>query len=203
MRQRSSNNSRALPIVQRYGPRIFLAMTSLAGCVCAPVFAHEPEPARQGEERRATAPALTRLSSQARAVVRALEIYAAAVSSNDLARIRPLLVADADFSYFEGSFANFGWQSYYDHLAPEMAMFDQPHYRVSEIRPFVSGQLAYATFSWAMDVTVVSDKVAGRRHPVSMTGMGTVVLSRIAGQWKIRHLQTATARAKRDNSNDH
>ena len=77
------------------------------------------------------------------------------------------LVADGDFSSFEGSFVNFGWQSYYDHVAPEMAMFEQPHYRVSEIRPFVSGPLAYATFSWGMDVTVISDKVAGGRHPVA------------------------------------
>ncbi len=139
----------------------------------------------------------------ARAVVGTLEDYAQTVTSNDLSRVKPLFVAGDDFSYFEGTFVNVGWQSYYDHMAPEMALFEKPNYRLTDIRPFVSGDLAYATFAWAMDVTVVGDKVEGGRHAVSMDGRGTAVLSRINGQWKIRHLHTARAPAKRDSTGNH
>ena len=63
-------------------------------------------------------------------------------------------------------------------MAPEMALFEKPSYSITEIRPFVSGDLAYATYSWAMDVTVLSKEFEGGRHPVSMKGKGTAVLSR-------------------------
>ena len=88
-------------------------------------------------------------------------------------------------------------------MAPEMAFFEKPSYRLTEVRPFISGDLAYAIFSWAMAVTVVSDKFQRGRHPVSMNGTGTAVLSRMEGQWKSRHLHTATARARRDSTGNH
>lgn len=157
--------------------------------------------AHEGEDRKPLAAADSDPATQA--VVKALETYAQAVTSNDLSRIKPLFVAGDDFSYFEGTFVNIGWQSYSEHMAPEMALFDKPSYRLTDIRPFVSGDLAYATFAWAMDVTVVSDKVEGGRHAVSMTGKGTAVLSRVDGQWKIRHLHTARAPAKRDTASSH
>ena len=75
--------------------------------------------------------------------------------------------------------------------------------RLTDIEPFVSGNLAYATFEWAMDVTVVSDKFEGGRHPVSMSGRGTAVLIRQAGAWKLRHLHTAQAPAKRAGASGH
>ena len=157
--------------------------------------------AHESDDRKATGAAAS--SPEARAVVRTLENYAQAITSNDLSRIKPLFVAGDDFSYFEGTFVNVGWQSYYDHMAPEMALFEKPSYRLTDIRPFVSGDLAYATFAWAMDVTVISDKVEGGRHAVSMNGKGTAVLSRVEGQWKIRHLHTARAPAKRDSTGNH
>lgn len=152
-------------------------------------------PAHEGETH--TQEAAAPLTGEARAVADVLDQYAAALSANDLARVQPLLVDGDAFSYFEGSFVNNGWQSYHDHLAPEMAMFEHPVYRITELRPFVSGDLAYATYSWSMDVTVVSPKFEDGRHPVSMTGKGTAVLSRIAGQWRIRHLHTAQAPARK------
>ena len=125
------------------------------------------------------------------------------MTSNDLSRVKPLLVAGDVFSYFECTFVNVGWQSYYDHMAPEMALFEKPSYRLTDIRPFVSGDLAYATFTWAMDVTVISEKFEGGRHPVSMNGKGTAVLSRVDGQWKIRHLHTATTPPKKAGTGNH
>lgn len=156
--------------------------------------------AHEGEDHKSAA---ADPDPDSRAVVGTLENYAQAVTSNDLSRIRPLFVAGDGFSYFEGTFVNIGWQSYSEHMAPEMALFEKPSYRLTDIRPFVSGDLAYATFAWAMDVTVISDKVEGGRHAVSMNGKGTAVLSRVDGQWKIRHLHTARAPAKRDSAGSH
>jgi ketosteroid isomerase-like protein len=156
--------------------------------------------AHEGHQHAPAGAADAPLSPDARSVLSTLENYAAAIESKDLSRVKPLLVAGDEFSYFEGAFANFGWRSYYEHLAPEMALFDKPSYRLTDIEPFVSGDLAFATFAWAMEVTVVSDKFEGGRHPVSMNGRGTAVLIRQAGAWKIRHLHTAQAPAKRAGS---
>jgi ketosteroid isomerase-like protein len=157
--------------------------------------AHEGEP-------HAIAPAAP-LAGDERAVAEVLGQYAAALSANDLDRVRPLLVAGDGFSYFEGSFVNVGWQSYHDHLAPEMAMFENPSYRVTDLRPFVNGDLAYVTYSWAMDVTVVSTKFESGRHAVAMAGKGTAILSRVAGAWRIRHLHTAQAPARKPGAATH
>ncbi len=154
-----------------------------------------------GEDHQA-APAVA-ATPETKAVVGVLEQYAAAISSNDLPKVQPLLVPGNDFSFFEGTYVNIGWQSYYDHMAPEMKLFEKPSYRLSDVRPFVSGNLAYATFSWAMDVIVVSDKFEGGKHPVSMHGKGTAVLSHIGNAWKIRHLQTAMASAPRNDGASH
>ncbi|MEZ5565431.1 MAG: nuclear transport factor 2 family protein [Gammaproteobacteria bacterium] len=155
----------------------------------------------EGETHTPATPAIS--SPEAQAAVAVLQRYAAAMTSNDLTKIKPLLVTGNDFSFFEGTYVNIGWQSYYDHMAPEMKLFEKPNYRLSDIRAYASGDLAYATFSWAMDVTVVSDKFDGGKHPVSMHGKGTAVLSRIGGDWKIRHLQTAMASTPRTETASH
>lgn len=157
--------------------------------------------AHEGEDRKPAGAVAS--GPDAQAVVGTLESYAQAVTSKDLSRVKPLFVAGDDFSYFEGTFVNIGWQGYYDHMAPEMALFEKPSYRLTDIWPFVSGDLAYATFAWAMDVTVVSDQFEGGRHPVSMNGKGTAVLSRVDGQWKIRHLHTATTPPKKAATSNH
>ena len=149
--------------------------------------------AHEGEDHTAAEAGKAAWSPEARSAVGTLENYAAAVESKDLSRVKPLFVAGDDFTYFEGTFVNVGWQSYYDHMAPEIALFDKPSYRLTDIRPFVSGDLAYATYAWAMDVTVISDKFEGGRHPISMHGRGTAVLIKQDGALKIRHLHTATA----------
>ncbi len=169
---------------------ISLALALALPWVALPAGAHE------GEEHKPAA-SVAALSPDARAVTALLEKYAAAITANDLTRVRPLLVAGDGFSYFEGTYVNVGWQSYYDHMAPEMKLFEKPDYRITGLQPFISGDLAYATFDWAMDVTVVSDQFEGGRHPVSMRGKGTAVLSRVDGQWRMRHLHTAQAPARK------
>lgn len=159
--------------------------------------------AHGGEEHATANPKSTIVSADAKAVVATLQGYATAVAGKDLLKVKAFLVPGEDFTYFEGTFANYGWQSYSDHMAPEMALFEKPHYRFTDIRPYVSGNLAYATFDWAMDVTVVTDQFEGGKHAVSMRGRATAVLAKADGEWKIRHLHTATTPAQRADASSH
>jgi ketosteroid isomerase-like protein len=153
----------------------------------APTSAHEGA-AKPDESANST------LSVEARQVVDTLNHYAAAMQSTNMQKIEEYMVTDAGFSSIEGTFTDIGWQSYREHLAPEMAMFENTQYELSDIRPYVSGDMAYASFDYAMDVTVVSDQFEGGEHPVNMRGKGTVVLVKDGEAWKIRHLHTVTKR---------
>lgn len=124
-------------------------------------------------------------------VVNVLESYAAAYAAADLVAIRNLTVANGSFSYFEGTSVDSSWAEYETHAAAEMPAFSDAHYVFTSIRPHVVGQMAYATFSWAMDVVIVSEQFEGGKHPVSMRGIGTAVLEKENAGWKLRHLQTA------------
>ena len=168
----------------------------IAVAVAAPLSAHEGE-AKQDES------AGSMLSEEARQVVDTLNHYAAAVQSANLQKIEEYMVTDAGFSSIEGTFTDIGWESYRDHLAPEMAMFANTQYQLSDIRPYVSGDMAYASFDYAMDVTIVSDQFEGGEHPVSMRGKGTVVLVKDGEAWKIRHLHTVTKREETPGETTH
>jgi ketosteroid isomerase-like protein len=160
------------------------ALVAMLGLgVFAPVLGHEGE----NDARAADAA----FDPQQQSVVTTLSDYAAAVASGDLARIETFFLRNEDFSHFEGSYPDWGWASYREHLAAELPLFSETRYSLTDIRPQVEGDLAFATFAWEMDVTVVSDQFEGGKHPVSMRGLGTAVLMRHEGSWKIRHLHTA------------
>ena len=151
--------------------------------VFPPVLGHEGE----NDARAADAA----LDPDQQSVVTTLSDYAEAVASADLARIETFFLRNEDFSHFEGSYPDWGWTSYREHLAAELPSFSETRYSLTDIRPQVEGDLAFATFAWEMDVTVVSDQFEGGKHPVSMRGLGTAVLMQQEGSWKIRHLHTA------------
>ena len=144
------------------------------------------------EDDKESAAAPEDLDAEQLAVVETLNAYAAAMQAVDLDAIAEVVVADDSFTYYEGTHLDMGWDSYRDHMAPEMALFQDTRYRFFNIRPNVFGDAAYATLDFAMDVTVISDQFEGGKHPVSMKGIGTVVLERQDGAWKIRHLHTVT-----------
>lgn len=155
------------------------------------------------EGKTHASPASAPLAGSALAVAEVLAQYATALTANDLEAVRPLIADERAFSYFEGSHVDSSWQDYHDHLAPEMALFEQPTYRISDVRPYVVGDLAFATYAWTFDVTVRSAEFEGGRHRVSMTGTGTAVLSQTAGQWRIRHLHTSMAPARKPSAAAH
>ena len=134
------------------------------------------------------------LDAESRAVVAVLEAFAAAYAATDIEGIQALTLPDGHFSHFEGTFADWSWDSYAGHLAEELPLFSDTRYRLANIRPETGGAMAFATFDWAMDVVVVSDEFEGGRHPVSMQGIGTAVLLKTDRGWKLRHLHTARQR---------
>jgi ketosteroid isomerase-like protein len=169
-----------------------LCLIGIAGSVYlggTPVWAHGDEPKAKPSQQSAR-------SVEAAAVEATLQDYARAMSGADLAKVRPIIVGDNEFTYVEGTHVNQGWQSYYDHMAPEMKLFREPKFTIVDVRPFVSGDLAYALFNWTMNVTVVSDQFPDGKHAVSMSGLGTAALSRIGDKWKLRQLHTVQAPRK-------
>lgn len=130
------------------------------------------------------------------AVVSVLEAYAAAYAATDLDAIRRLTVDDGRFTYFEGASADWSWEAFAEHAGAEMPSFSEAYYAFSNFRPEVGASIAFATFDWEMNVVVLSEQFAGGRHPVSMQGIGTAILVREHGDWKLRHLQTARGESR-------
>lgn len=135
------------------------------------------------------------LTAAEQEIVDFLSAYAEAFASADMRRIEPFFVADERLSYFEGSNVDRGWEGYRKHLAAELPAFSQTSYRITDVRPQVASDLAFATFSWGLDTTVISDQFEGGKHPVSMRGIGTVVLVQEDDRWQIRHMHTAREKA--------
>lgn len=131
------------------------------------------------------------LTAEEQEIADVLAAYAEAFASGDMQRIESFFLADERLSYFEGSFVDWGWASYRNHLAEEFPLFSETRYTIKDIRPQLDNNLAFATFSWNLDVTVMSDQFPGGRHPVSSRGVGTVVLNRDDDRWRIRHMHTA------------
>jgi len=147
----------------------------------------------EGEEK--TSEDAISLSADEQKIADFLSDYAQAFASGDIQRIETFFLSDERLSYFEGTFVDRGWASYKKHLADELPVFSETRYAITDIRPGVESDLAFATFSWALDVMVVSDQFEGGKHPVSMRGVGTVVLVRDNDRWQIRHMHTAREQA--------
>jgi ketosteroid isomerase-like protein len=165
-----------------------MRVLTLAVCALAsPIFAHEGE---EDEPRSAVV-----LDADSQAVIATLDAFAAAYQATDVDAIHRLTLPDGQFSHIEGTFADWSWESYAGHLAEEMPSFSETRYQLSNIRPETHGEMAFATFDWSLDVVILSDQFEGGRHPVSMQGIGTVVLIKAEGRWKLRHLHTVRAKA--------
>ena len=146
------------------------------------------------DDEESSAPSL-QLSPEQQQIVTFMSDYADAFQSTDLERISDFMINDEGFSFFEGSLPDWGWDSYVHHMQAELPAFSETRYVISGVRPFTSGDMAYATFEWQLDVTVLSDQFEGGRHPVSMRGIGTAVLLRDGDDWRISHLHTSQSRA--------
>ena len=135
------------------------------------------------------------LDAESQAVADVLEEFARAFEEGNIDAIGQMTSAKSRFSHFEGTFADWSWESYAGHLAKEMPSFSETQYQITNIRPETAGDMAFATYDWAMDVVVLSEEFEGGKHPVNMRGIGTAVFLKANDGWKIRHIHSARAQS--------
>ncbi len=124
---------------------------------------------------------------EAEAVKAVLLAYNKRIDAADIAGIEQYVVASDAFSIIEGGHANWGWADYRDnHLTPELNSPDLEilSYRLSNIKVTTGASLAYTVFDYDFEAVFKGEKRS--RH-----GMGTAVLTKVSGLWKIIHLQTS------------
>jgi ketosteroid isomerase-like protein len=126
-------------------------------------------------------------SSADAAVVRTLAASADAFERGDLAAASKVWSHSEHLTVFEGGHVNYGWADYRDnHLGPEMKELHDVRYRLGDVVPHVIGATAWATFTYA-----ISGTAAGGRT-FAGTGIGTAVLQREDGAWRIVHWHTTS-----------
>ncbi|MBX3131754.1 MAG: nuclear transport factor 2 family protein [Gemmatimonadaceae bacterium] len=119
------------------------------------------------------------------AVVQTIRALFAAAERGDLAALDSIYAGDS-LLVIEGAGINRGWADYRDnHLAPELKEFSNFRYRPFEIEARVSGDLAWATFRYALTADLPNGKA-------DVVGRGTAVLERRGARWIVRLTQTAS-----------
>lgn len=123
-----------------------------------------------------------------RAVRGVLIQSATAFEKNDMAAMEKLWLNDESVTVFESGHANYGWTDYRDHhLGPEMKEMKNTKYTLSDIKVKVSGNTAWATFKYGISADIGTRHVDGR-------GLGTAVLEKQRGQWRIVHWHSSAPR---------
>ena len=113
---------------------------------------------------------------------------ATAFEKNDMAAMEKLWLNDESVTVFESGHANYGWADYRDHhLGPEMKEMKNTKYTLSDMKVKVSGNTAWATFKYAISADI------GTRH-VEAAGLGTAVLEKRDGNWRIVHWHSSAPR---------
>lgn len=149
-------------------------------------FAVPQRGAAQAHEHPAPAAAP---SAQVASVIQTIQALFAAAERGDLAALDSIYAGDS-LLVIEGAGINRGWTDYRDnHLAPELKDFQNFRYRPFEIEARVSGNLAWATFRYALTADLANGKA-------DVVGRGTAILERHGNRWIVRLTQTAS-RARR------
>lgn len=125
------------------------------------------------------------------AVAQTIRALFAAVERKDFAGLDTLYAGDS-LTIVEGAGINRGWADYRDtHLGPELRELQNLRYRPFELQVRASGDLAWATFRYAIAAQL------GERT-LDQVGRGTAILERRGTRWLIRHTHTSS-RARRPN----
>jgi len=120
-------------------------------------------------------------------VTKTLEQSADAFARGDLDAASKVWSHSESLTVYEGGHVNDGWTDYRDnHLGPEMKELRRVSYTLSRIAPHVVGDTAWATFRYAISGEDLSGKT------FSGTGIGTAVLERQGGAWRIVHWHTTS-----------
>lgn len=123
-------------------------------------------------------------------VRKVLEQNAKGFEKGDMHALDSIWAHDESVTVFENGHANYGWTDYRDHhLKPEVEEMKNVTYRLTDIEPRVAGDTAWATFKYTIAAEYQGKKVDG-------AGLGTAVLERHDGAWKIVHWHTSAPRKK-------
>jgi len=127
-------------------------------------------------------------TDEVKAVTDVLTREAVAVEKGDLAALDKIWANSEDVTVFESGYANYGWTDYRDtHLAPELKEFKNTKYSFSDLKAKVDGKTAWATFRYTLAAEMGTRKVESG-------GLGTAVLEKRDGKWRIVHWHSSAPR---------
>ena len=117
---------------------------------------------------------------------------ASSFAKNDIAEATKVWANDESLTIFESGHANYGWADYRDHhLVPEMGEMKNTKYEFSDIKIHLAGNTAWATLKYAISADVMD---TGKARHVDGGGLGTAVLEKRDGQWRIVHWHSSAPR---------
>ena len=131
---------------------------------------------------------VTAQTDEVNAVTDVLTREAVAVEKGDLAALDKIWANSEDVTVFESGHANYGWTDYRNtHLAPELKEFKNTKYAFSDLKVKVDGRTAWATFKYTLAAEMGTRKVESG-------GLGTAVLEKRDGIWRIVHWHSSAPR---------
>lgn len=126
------------------------------------------------------------------AVRDALMKSALSFEKNDLTMASQAWANDESVTVFESGHANYGWADYRDHhLVPEMGEMKNTKYAFSDLKIHLAGNTAWATLKYTISADVMDN---GKPRHVDGGGLGTAVLEKRDGQWRIVHWHSSAPR---------
>ena len=132
--------------------------------------------------------AMSAQTDEVKAVTDVLTREAQAVEKGDLPALDKIWANTEDVTVFESGYANYGWNDYRNtHLGPELKEFKNTKYAFSDMKVKVEGKTAWATFKY----TLAADMGARK---VESGGLGTAVLEKREGKWRIVHWHSSAPR---------
>ena len=161
----------------RLGLRVLAVITLLAATVAFGVTYKRAAIAQTPEEA---------------AVRAALMKSALSFEKNDLAMASQVWANDESLTIFESGHANYGWADYRDHhLVPEMGEMKNTKYEFSDLKIHLAGDTAWATLKYTIAADVLEN---GKSRHVDGSGLGTAILEKREGQWRIVHWHSSAPR---------
>ena len=116
----------------------------------------------------------------------------ASFEKNDRNEATKVWVNDESLVIFESGHANYGWADYRDHhLFPEMDEMKNTKYALTDMKIHVAGNAAWATFKYTISGDVMTN---GQPRHVDGGGLGTAVLEKRDGEWRIVHWHSSAPR---------
>jgi ketosteroid isomerase-like protein len=126
------------------------------------------------------------------AVHDALMKSALSFEKNDLVMAYQAWANDESLTVFESGHANYGWADFrVNHLVPEMGEMKNTKYALSDIRVHLAGNTAWATLKYTISADVTE---SGKPRHIDGAGLGTAILEKREGHWKIVHWHSSSPR---------